>query len=163
MAEKGFDALRVLEIAKDVELRGQAFYQEAAEAVTDDQVRSMLLTLAADEARHLQVIEEIRRGLERGFPELSHEQDVSTLATRFRELLFPEVPSSILSATSKPTETQALERGRRLEEESIELYEDAAEREVNPGASNAFRRLVMEERMHLFILNQRLDLLKLRS
>jgi rubrerythrin len=163
MAEKGFDALRVLEIASDVERKGQAFYEEAAEAVSDEKVKTMLLTLARDEAKHLQLMEEMRSGLEKGFPGLSQEEGVSNLAARFEEVLFPDAPSSILSATGKPTEIQVLERGMRLEEESIRLYEDAAERETNPGASNAFRRLVMEERMHLFILNQRLDLLKLRG
>jgi rubrerythrin len=163
VAEKDFDALRVLEIAKDLERRGRAFYQEAAEAVSDQKSKSMLLALAEAETRHLQLIEDMRKGLEKAFPTLPYAQDVSNLAKRFEDLLFPEAPSAILSGTSSLTEIQVLERGRRLEEESIRLYEDAAEREPNPGASNAFRSLVMEERMHLFILNQRLDLLKLRG
>jgi rubrerythrin len=163
VAEKGFDALRVLETAKDLERRGQAFYKEAAEAVSDEKVKSMLLALADAEDRHLQLIEDMRRGLEKAFPALSQREDVGNLAARFQDLLFPEAPSAILSDTSKLTEIEVLERGKQLEEESIKLYEDAAEREVNPGASNAFRSLVMEERMHLFALNRRLDLLKLRS
>jgi len=163
MAERGFDAARVLEAAEELERAGEAFYQEAAEAVSDKQAKSLLLALAAAEVRHLRVIERIRAGLEKSFPVLSHGQDVSDLATRFKELLFPEDPSSILSDTRKLTEIQALQRGVRLERESIELYEDAADRGVDPGVSNAFRRLVMEERIHLFVLNQRLDVLKLRS
>jgi rubrerythrin len=163
MAERGFDAARVLEAAEELERAGEAFYREAAEAVSDKQAKSLLLALAAAEVRHLRVIERIRAGLEKSFPVLSHGQDVSDLATRFKELLFPEDPSNILSDTRKPTEIQALERGVRLERESIELYEDAADRGVDPGVSNAFRRLVMEERIHLFVLNQRLDVLKLRS
>jgi rubrerythrin len=163
VGEKGFDALRVLELAEDLERRGQAFYKEAAEAVSDETVKSMLLTLADAEGRHLQLIESIRKGLEKAFPIPSQREDVSNLAARFEQILFPEAPSAILSDTSKLTEIQVLERGRQLEEESIKLYEDAAEKESNPGASNAFRRLVMEERMHLFILDRRLDLLKLQS
>jgi rubrerythrin len=162
MVEKGFDAVRVLEAAEELERAGEAFYREAAEAVSDKQAKSLLLALAAAEVRHLRVIERIHAGLEKSFPMLSHGQDVSDLATRFKELLFPEDPSSILSDTAKLTEIQALERGVRLEQESIELYQDAAERAADPGVSNAFRRLVMEERIHLFALNQRLDVLKLR-
>ena len=163
MGEKSFDALRVLETAKEVERRSQAFYEEAAKAASDQKVKGMFLTLAQDEATHITDLERIGEGLEKTFPALSRQVDVGSLTTRFKDLLFPEDPSRILSDTSKLTEMQALERGIQLERESIELYEDAAEKETSPGASNAFRRLVMEERMHLFILNLRLDLLKLRS
>ncbi len=163
MVEEGFDALKVLEIAKGVERKGHAFYKEAAESVSDQNVKSLLFTLADDEVNHLRTIEEIRKGLENAFPDLPHQAHVVNLTTRFADLLFPEAPSGIRSGTSKLTEMQALERGIQLEKESIELYESAAEKEVNPGASNAFRRLLMQERMHLFILNQRYDVLKLRT
>lgn len=163
MAEQSFDALRVLEAAKDLERSGQAFYQEAAESVSDQSVRKMLLALAEAEARHLNLIDDMQRGLEGAFPTLSHEKDVKDLSTRFREALFPEAPSSILSDTSKLTEIKVLERGIRLEEDSIRLYEGAAEKETNPGASNAFRSLVMEERIHLFMLNRRRDVLKMQG
>lgn len=163
MVETRFDALKVLEIGKEIERRGQAFYQEAAQAVTGNRVKNMFLVLADDEAKHLQLLENIGKGLQEAFPAFSSEEDVNKLAMRFKEILFPEDPSSIISGTDKPAEVQALERGIQLEEESIKLYENAAERDPNPGTVNSFRRLVMEERIHWFILTRRLDLLRLRS
>ena len=162
MTEKSYEALGVLKIAEEQERSGQAFYQEAAQAVPDENVRALLLTLADAEARHLQAIEEMRRGLQKAFPTFSHEDDVSDLASRFRTVLFPESLAANLPTTGELDEIQVLERARRLEEDSIKLYEEAAEKEGNPGASNVFRRLVMDERVHLYIVNRRLDLLKLR-
>ncbi len=163
MSQQGFDVMRVLEAAKDVEAKGQAFYEEAAKAVSDERVKSMFLALAEAEARHLRVLEELRKPLAKTFPMLLQEVSGGNLTTRFADLLFPEAPSGIRSDTSKLTEIQALERGIQLERESIELYENAAEKERNRAASNVFRGLVMEERMHLFLLSRRLDLLKLRA
>src|SRR4030042_3882077 len=101
MAETRFDALTVLETAKEVERKGQAFYQEAAKSVTDNKVKSMLLVLADDELKHLQILENIGKRLQEAFPAFSSEEDVNKLATRFKEVLFPEEPASILSATGK--------------------------------------------------------------
>ena len=163
MTERSFDALRVIDTAKEVERKGQAFYQEAANAVSDQRVKSLFLELAGEEARHIQDLEEIRIGFEKAFPNLPHEVSASDLTARFKDVLFPDDPSKIMADTGKLTEIQALERGIQLERDTIDLYEGAAEKEVNPGAANAFRRLVMKERMHLHILNQRRDLLKMRS
>jgi len=163
VSQQDFDTLSVLEAAKDIEARGQAFYEEAAKAVSDEKVKSMFLTLAQEEVRHSRALEATRKLLAETFPTFLHEVHGGNLTTRFADLLFPEAPSSILSDTSTLTEIQALERGIQLERESIELYEDAAEKERNPGASNMFRGLVMEERMHLFVLNRCLDLLRLRG
>ncbi len=163
MAETRFDALAVLEIGKEVERRGQAFYQEAAQIVADSRVKTMLLVLADDELRHLQILETMGRRLQEAFPAFSSQEDVNKLATRFKEVLFPDEPVIEMSATGKTGEIQALERGIQLEEESIKLYEGAAEGDPSPGTGNAFRRLVMEERIHWYILTRRLDLLKFRT
>ena len=163
MSLPSFDPLKVLEAAKAVEVKGQAFYEAAAKAVSDEKVKSMFLHLAEAEIKHFKVLEATRRHFAEGFPTFFPWVQEETLTTRFAALWFPAAPSSIRSDTSRLTEVQVVERGMQLERESIELYEGAADREPNVAASNVYRWLVMEEKMHMFILTQRHDLLRLRG
>ena len=163
LSEKHSDVSRVLEIARGIERRGYAFYQETAKAASDEKVERVFLTLAEDEVRHSRVLDEIERHLKEEFPAFSYQTDFGNTETRYADMMFPGALSSISSDTNMLTEAQVLERGLQLERESIEMYEDAADRqESRPAFSNAFRALVMEERIHHYILNVRLDHLKLK-
>ncbi|MBI2909021.1 MAG: ferritin family protein [Chloroflexi bacterium] len=161
MKTKEFEALGIIDAAKEVERKGEAFYRQAAQTLADPKAKKMLLSLAEDEVHHLEKLEAIRHALQKAFPALTPPADVGDMAARFKDRLFPEPPSEILTQDNKAAEITVLERGVKLEQDSIKLYEEAADQQTSPGAGSAFRRIAMEEKIHLFILNHRLDLLKL--
>lgn len=56
--------IEALRIARDIENRGIAFYEELIAATADADGKSMLETLRNEESEHLRLIEEMLKGLE---------------------------------------------------------------------------------------------------
>ncbi|MBI2906849.1 MAG: ferritin family protein [Chloroflexi bacterium] len=162
MIVKVLDPLEVLEIAEDGERRGRAFYKGIVGAVPDRSVRSTLLALADDEARHLKDLKEIRKAFSRA-SRRPHGPIEGRAAQRYKSLVSPQALLDTLPEGDRLTELHALDVGIQLEREFVDLYGDAADGDEDPAASDAFRRLMMEEKMHLSLLTRRFVILKLRS
>ncbi len=58
-----FNADEIFEMAEQIERNGAKFYRDAAEKVSDDKTKKMLLGMAAMEDGHLKTYQEIRKGL----------------------------------------------------------------------------------------------------
>lgn len=152
MADSGtFNAQELLVTAIELENEAAANYLKAANAVTDDQVRSVLERLARQENAHQEYLEHVLDSLKqaRGWPA---EADIPyALIETARQNLFPEVkdadPQSYVSAID------AIRRGIQMEVDAISFYKGVSAVARDQVARNMFNTLALWEEEHLFILN----------
>ena len=59
----GYGLSEALQLARKMEMDGIEFYNEAADRAGNPQAQRFFLSLAGDESRHLEVVENIARGM----------------------------------------------------------------------------------------------------
>lgn len=138
----------ILEKALTLEKEGYQLYMETASQSQNPLTRQMLESLAGDEKRHMDRIFELKEEFEAEGqwpedteapgPPLDMEKRMKRI---FEELGKPE-PSD------QEDVVKALEKALGFEEDSRQLYRDAAADTENPAAASFFRALAEEERQH---------------
>ncbi|MGI6537003.1 MAG: ferritin family protein [Caldicoprobacterales bacterium] len=163
MAQINFNELEALEMAIQVEKRGEAFYTQAKSFVHDDETKAMLEELAQQEREHADAFQAI-------YNELYHEQQNNFDDTYLYE---PEVSAYLRAMTESsifPTDarhkevignikdiTDVLRIGIQAEKDSILFYTEMTINSRYVEAKNAFRRLIKEEKKHLIDLQAKLN------
>ncbi len=151
--------LQAIETAIQVEKDGLAFYSQAAERVDSPKGRRMFETLANDEAAHLQLFQNARKGLlETGeWPSLTAVETISPRRSVAPDI-FPKGEET-RSVEVPEYELDALKRGIQAEEDAIAFYTEQRDQTDDPDAKAMYAYLIEQEEGHRTILQGEYDYL----
>jgi rubrerythrin len=152
-----FSSSEIIDIAKQVERAGEAFYGEALLHMKKGSVRDLFAFLHAEERRHAALFEEILQGLEAEAG--AWRKDESYLAymrSLAKDHVFPDPEAARELASGLQGEEAALRQALEFEKASILFFH-----ELRPALSEesyrAIDALVEEERKHVRALYERLE------
>lgn len=150
-----FNALEVMEMAKDIEKRGKKFYLKHAEATENRDLKELFKKLAQDEQDHYEkfvaLTEELRKDSDEA--DYLYEEDVSAYFNYLVEYsVFPKDDSEESIAALNDVE-KALKLAIQAEKDSILFYREMCE--FNEGKTiEAVNKLIEEEKDHLRALGK---------
>jgi len=134
-----------VERAKRMETDAMAFYTEAASKVFHPFGKRLFESLVKDEARHLQLLKDILRGLDID-PKVECIGDVETIFSDLKDQMMNHISAST-------DEKEALKIALQMEKEGYNYYKDASEKAEDPKEKKLFEVLTKEEERHYQILN----------
>jgi rubrerythrin len=150
-----FNALEVMEMAKDIEKRGKKFYLKHAEATENRDLKELFKKLAQDEQDHYEkfvaLTEELREDSDEA--DYLYEEDVSAYFNYLVEYsVFPKDDSEESIEALNDVE-KALKLAIQAEKDSILFYREMCE--FNEGKTiEAVNKLIDEEKDHLRALGK---------
>ena len=152
-------ALGIFDKAMETEREGIKVYEEAAVKVQDVKAREIFRMLAKAEHKHLRDIEKIKEDDRYVYSSYAWKGDfVSEIGKEIEAIgrqYLPKSTNEIISASA----LDAINRGIKLEEDSIAFYSDAKTKLTDPGAATLFGILLTTERVHLFLLELEKDII----
>jgi len=150
-----FNALEVMEMAKDIEKRGKTFYLRHAEATDNRDLKELFKRLASDEQDHYEKFVALSEELKEDEDDANYLYD-ETVSAYFKDLvefsIFPPEDSEE-SIESLNDVKKALKLAVRAEKDSILFYKEMCEN--NSGKTiEAIEQLIKEEKEHLRALGK---------
>ncbi len=145
----GNDPIDILKEAILLERRGRSFYLKVAEQTAYPAVREFFESMAAEEERHIEI-------LEGQFSGYTHNQQFEPLASQDRqsqpvdELVIDESVKKQITAADY--EAAAISAAILMEEKAVALYSDRAEAAREPAEESLYLWLAAWERGHLSAL-----------
>lgn len=143
--------LDALKQAIDLEIKGHAFYLQAAERVTDPKGAAMFRSLAADEVMHKDILNRQLESLTGGtgwvLPEGAEKVKADLEAP-----LFPEGKEIDTAVQPDTSEMSALLFALNIENDSFNLYAEQARAAQDASAKQLYEFLVNAERTHFDLL-----------
>ncbi len=153
-----FNALEVMEMAKDIEKRGKKFYLKHAEATENRDLRELFRRLARDEQDHFEKFVALTEDLREDSDEADYlyEEDVSAYFNYLVEYsVFPKDDSEESVAALNDVE-KALKLAIQAEKDSILFYREMCD--YNEGKTiEAVNQLIKEEKEHLRALGKYIE------
>jgi len=148
-------ALAALNQAIELEVKGQRFYLEAAECITNPQGVEMFRSLADDEVIHERILRRQLDALTQGEGWVPVQSTVEGLPEDIAEIvadltdLFPAV-EEVCAEAVRPDDSDldALLFGLQIENESFELYREMAQATEDPNGKRMYEYLADAERGH---------------
>lgn len=141
--------MNVFDFAMKMESVGKAYYEKLAADTSDDGLKVIFTRLAADEQKHYETIQAIKAGT-------NPEMDDSTVLEKAKNL-FEVLMSDKDSAGTLKKSLDGYQHARKLEADSVKLYEDMAKQEENPETVQILLRIANEEKKHYNILDNLYD------
>jgi rubrerythrin len=146
--------LQAIETAIQIEKDGLAFYTEAAGQVHDRKGKQMFLSLARDEAAHLDLFEDARRALLNGgaWPSPEHTSALSS-GECSAPSIFP-LGDEFKTVEGPESHLTVLQQGIEAEEASIAFYADQMSKIEDPDGRAMYAYLIEQEKLHRATLQQ---------
>jgi len=142
--------MNIFDYAMQMELDGKAFYERLADAAEAQGLQSIFRWLAADEQKHYEIFQTMKaQGKEIAMV------DSNTLEQTKNVFAQLQASGEVLAADARNLE--AYQYAMKVEADSAQLYQEAAERETDPARSDVLQRIAVEERKHLNILENIFD------
>ncbi|HUV31353.1 MAG TPA: ferritin family protein [Acidobacteriota bacterium] len=144
----------IVEFAMQMELDGKAFYERAAEATAQPELKKILIYLAEEEERHYQVFRQLHDGrADRAEEELDgNSGSLSAPRNLFLELA-GQGPDQSFGDDARAVWTEAL----KIEEAAVRMYSDEAAKEKDPARKKLLNRIADEERDHVYLIDNMLS------
>lgn len=138
-------ALDILKSALLLELRGKAFYTQAADSAKNPDVKEFFVKLAEDETSHIQMLSDQYRsykndGTFTAFQQDSHDESVATT------VLSEKLKKRIAGAGF---ESAAISAAMGMEERAVSLYSKRASEASDPEEKALYDWLAKWETQHL--------------
>lgn len=141
--------MNVYDFAMKMELDGKAYYEQLAAETPVAALKNIFRDLAADEQKHYEMIRTLKEGK-------VIEMAESTALEKTRNLF--DRPSTEREAVGGLKNVlDGYRHARKIEADSIRLYEDMAQKEDNPEARRLIMKIVDEERNHFTIMDNICD------
>ncbi|MFW6457633.1 MAG: ferritin-like domain-containing protein [Planctomycetota bacterium] len=135
-----------IQLARKMELDGIEFYGKAADNAGNPQAQKFFESLQSDEQRHLDIVEKIGKGM--GVDVEGMGMPADNIKT-----VFSSADQEIAAGEQATAEEkEAVEMALGMEEESYDLYEEAAEKTNDDEQKSLFERLAAEENQHFVML-----------
>lgn len=141
--------MNIFDFAMKMELDGKAYYEKLAADATDGGLKSIFSNLAADEQKHYEIIQSIKSGTQLTMAD-------STVLEMAKNLFEQLMTDKSIAATLKKS-LDGYQHARKIEADSVKLYEDMAKKEDNPETVQILLRIANEEKKHFNILDNLYD------
>lgn len=143
--------ISIMDFAIRKEEEGVTFYTEAAKRLQDPELRDLFLTLAKEEARHLEWLVGIQRTvLKKGVDECFRTVEVSEyLESIARDGVFPKGEDAARQIDSVKNVEDACKIALHAEKNAILLYSELAKLTRDREQKKIIERLIKEEKAHL--------------
>ena len=141
--------MNIFDFAMEMELEGKAYYQKLAADTADVGLKSIFSTLASDEQKHYDVILSIKSGTGLNMIDSTVLEEAKNLF----ELLITDKKASVGLKKS----LDGYQHARKIEADSVTLYEDMAKKEDDPEIVQLLLRIANEEKKHFNVLDNLCD------
>lgn len=141
--------MNILDFAMKMELDGKVYYENLAAESTVAGLKSIFIGLAADEQKHFEVIQAIKAGTSLNMAD-------STVLEKAKNL-FEELAADTNIVASLNNSLDGYQLARKIEADSVRLYEDMAKKEQNPETVQLLLRIANEEKKHFNIMDNLYD------
>jgi len=159
-----FNAFEIFEIAEQIERNGIKFYRKAAESLSDQNTRQMLLDLAAMEAEHEETFASMKKQLSEEERELMVFDPENEMALYLQAMANGHVfdlrkdPSEQL--TGAETVEDILKMAIGAEKDSIVFYLGLKDFVPAKAGKDRVEAIIKEEMGHIAVLNRKTVALK---
>jgi len=158
-----FNADEIFEIAEQIERNGAAFYREAAEKSNDDNVKKMMLELAAMEDGHELTFAQMRKELTVEEKESNVFDPDNEVAQYLRTMADFHGTEGKVSATEKLTGNESLAEVLKIalqaEKNSIAFYVGIKDLLPNKEGKDRVQSIIIEEMTHVSTIGSKLQAL----
>lgn len=141
--------MNVFDFAINMELDGKAFYEKLATEVDDIGLKSIFTSLAQDEQKHCDILRSLQAG--------SHLEMVDSVVLEEAKNLFEQLMTDPNIAGSLKKSLSGYQYARKIEADSVKLYEGMAQKEQNPETARILLWIANEEKKHFNILDNLYD------
>ncbi len=147
--------LRILEAAIKMEEDGRGFYLKSAKTAKNAVAKKLLVSLADQELKHIERINEIHGGLKEEKDWADFGKSITKQAKAKLALVFkPLSASEKKRLKADPSNLRAIEMAMRKEANSYNYYETQEKETVIPVAGKFYSRLKKEEEHHYELLEE---------
>ncbi|OGW76419.1 MAG: hypothetical protein A3J72_03520 [Nitrospirae bacterium RIFCSPHIGHO2_02_FULL_40_19] len=133
--------MNAIEIAIKMETDAINFYKEASKKANHSVGKKMFLTIAEDEKRHLDMLNQILKGLDIKIKDVSPMKNIKTVFEEMKDEMMHKVEATT-------DELEAFKIAMKMEKEGIEFYKKAASGAKTDKDKSLFERLIKEEQQH---------------
>jgi rubrerythrin len=133
-----------LEVAMKMETDAIAFYTEAARKTKYPAGKKMFQTITEDEKRHLQMIDQIVKGLNITHHDVSPMKNVKTVFESLKDEMMKKV-------TATTDELEAFKVAMQMEKEGVEFYRKTLSNAKKDKEKALLQQLIHEEEQHYAI------------
>ncbi len=141
--------MNIFDFAMKMELDGKEYYQKIAADTTDGGLKSIFTNLAADEQKHYETILALKAGT-------ALKMSDSTVLEEAKNLFELLITDNNVAASLKKS-LDGYQHARKIEADSVKLYEDMAKKEDNPEIVQLLLKIANEEKNHFNILDNLCD------
>ncbi|MDY6850502.1 MAG: ferritin family protein [Thermodesulfobacteriota bacterium] len=152
MSETTGTSLRMLAAALEMEEKGKAYYEKAAQTCRNELGREVFQLLKDYEEKHIERINEIYSSLKSG-GSWSEDLILFEVPQNFKAAFRSLVPKQGERVKADTGDVEALEIGIEFESASVKFYEDHLDQAVNKLEKKFTELMAAEEREHLRILS----------
>ncbi|MFW5787014.1 MAG: ferritin-like domain-containing protein [Halanaerobiales bacterium] len=147
-----FNSVEVLEMAKDIEKRGQTFYENQAKKVDSEELKNLLLKLASDEKDHYNTFDKlVSEARKKTVDDVKYVYDEEVSAYLNALVEFTVFPAESEVEDKLNTVEDVLDLAITAEKDSILFYKEMID--YNQGETEKIlKKLVEEEKQHLLDL-----------
>lgn len=136
--------MNIIEFALKMEMDGKAFYERLAAESSIKNVQEIFTLLAHAEQRHYDLIQGLKSG---GGYSAAQSGALDSI-----ENVFVQLDRMKETHGEFQFDRDGYRHAIKAEDESVRLYQDAAEKEHDENARNLFQKLADEERKHLEVV-----------
>ena len=141
--------MNILDFAMKMELDGKSYYENLAVETTVAGLKSIFTGLAADEQKHFEIIRDLKLGINLNMAD-------STVLEKSKNLFEQLMTDKNVAAVLKKS-LDGYQHARKIEADSVRLYEDMAKKEDNPEIVQLLLKVANEEKKHFNILDNLCD------
>ncbi len=145
-----FQATDAVEMALEIEKRGEAFYRAVAKKTTSPEVKALFEDLAEQEVLHYATFEKLSKSqwAQPLMPQEQWDQYLIYLQATIQNAFFAGEDKSLALAEQASDEKEALRMAMGFEKETLLFFHDLCEM-VSEADEKTVKRIVDEERAHL--------------
>lgn len=141
--------MNVFDFALKMELDGKAYYEKLAAETDILSLRTIFTNLAADEQKHYDIISSFKSGAGADMVDSTVLEETKNVFEDLRQ------DKETLGALRKSL--HGYEYARKIEADSVRLYEDMVKKEEDPGKATLLQKIANEEKKHYNIMDNLAD------
>ncbi|MCF7854610.1 MAG: ferritin family protein [Candidatus Pacebacteria bacterium] len=141
--------MNIFEFAMQKEQDAEAHYRSLAQTSQSEGLEHIFTMLADAEVRHYNVVREMQS--------TTPEVPTSNIVDEALKALRQARASKSMATVSDDAQTEAYEKARQIEDESIQFYNEQADKAEDEKAERIFRQLANQEKMHYVLVDNMAD------
>lgn len=133
--------MNAIEIARKMETDAIKFYTEAAQKTNYPAGKQMFETIVADEKRHLEIVNQLLKGLHVHVEDVHPVENIKTVFEEMKDKMMEKVKATT-------DELEAFKIAMQMEKEGLEFYRKLLSESKTDKEKTLYEKLVREEQQH---------------